>query len=67
MLLYVYIINKDKLINGFKNEIIDKIDKNINNIQIKINSINPVIFEKDNDLNNHVNFLLSLSNLSSKN
>ena len=59
--------NKNELITDFKKEIYDKIDKNLNNIKEKINLINPIQFEKDNDINNHINFILSLTNLRAKN
>ena len=41
----------------------------INNLNFseKIKSLNPVIFEKDNDENNHINFMLSIANLRAKN
>jgi ubiquitin-activating enzyme E1 len=56
-------LNKKKLIQNFKLEIENKIKTNENNIQEKINAINPIEFEKDNDENYHVKFLLSFSNL----
>ena len=59
--------NKKELINNFKEFIISKIDKNYNNIQNKIKLINPITFEKDNDENYHINFILSFSNLRADN
>ena len=56
-------LNKKELIENFKLEIENKIKTNENNIQEKINAINPIEFEKDNDENYHVKFLLSFSNL----
>lgn len=58
---------REELINNFKNEIINKINNNINNIKEKIKKLKPIIFEKDNDENNQINFILSFSNLRAKN
>ena len=55
--------SKEELITNFKNEILDKIDNNMNNIAAKIKLIKPVELEKDNDENFHINFILSFSNL----
>ena len=60
-------IQREDLLNNFKNEIKNKINKNINNIKEKINKISPIIFEKDDDKNNQINFILSFSNLRAKN
>ena len=65
--LNILSVNKEKLIEEFKNDIIEKIEKNMNNIKEKINLTKPIIFEKDNDANNHINFILSMSNLRAKN
>ena len=51
------------LIEKFKN----KTSMNIFKIKSKINNLTPEIFEKDNDENNHVNFILSISNLRANN
>ena len=56
-----------ELINSFDKEILEKIRKNENNICEKLNSINAIKFEKDNDDNYHINFILSFSNLRAKN
>jgi len=56
-----------ELINKFDKEILEKIRKNDNNIREKLNSINTIKFEKDNDDNYHINFILSFSNLRAKN
>ena len=67
------IIDKDnnsdnqELINLFETEILEKIKKYENNIKEKINLINPIIFEKDNDDNFHINFILAFSNLRANN
>ena len=60
-------VERDDPPNNFKKEIMDKINKNTNNIKEKINGINPIIFEKDDDKNNQINFILSFSNLRAKN
>ena len=59
--------SKEQLINKFNDEIIKKIEENENNIQEKIKSILPLKFEKDNDENFHINFILSFSNLRANN
>jgi len=56
-----------ELINSFDKDILEKIRKNENNICEKLNSINTIKFEKDNDDNYHINFILSFSNLRAKN
>ena len=61
------IIDKRKLIDNFKIEIMNKINQNINNIKEKISELKPIIFEKDNDENNQINFIMSFSNLRAKN
>ena len=45
----------------------NKIKENKNNIKEKINRLKPIVFEKDNDQNNQINFILSFSNLRAKN
>ena len=60
-------LTKEELINNFNKAFINKIDNNINNIKEKIKLINPVIFDKDNDDNYHINFILSFSNLRANN
>ena len=59
--------NKKELIDNFKEDFLNKIEKNMNNIKEKIKLINPIIFEKDNDNNYHINFILSFSNLRANN
>ena len=59
--------NEKELINNFKKDILNKINENKNNIKEKINLIEPVEFEKDNDENYHINFILSFSNLRANN
>ena len=59
--------NKEEIINNFTIEIMNKIKDNINNIKDKITLLNPVVFEKDNDDNYQINFILSFSNLRAKN
>ena len=56
-----------ELINTFDKEILEKIRKNENNISEKLKSINTIKFEKDNDDNYHINFILSFSNIRAKN
>ena len=53
----------NNLIEKFKNKTLVNIFK----IKNKINKLTPEIFEKDNDENNHVNFILSISNLRADN
>ena len=60
-------IEREHLLNKFKNEVMKKINENINNIREKIIGLKPIIFEKDNDENNQINFILSFSNLRAKN
>ena len=60
-------LNKERLIDQFTSEILNKIKKNENNIQEKIKKVNSVNFEKDDDDNYHINFILSFSNLRAKN
>ena len=60
-------LSKEELINEFKNEILKKIQENENNIKEKIKLILPVKFEKDDDENFHINFILSFSNLRANN
>jgi ubiquitin-activating enzyme E1 len=60
-------LEREELINNFKNEIINKINNNINNIKEKIKLLKPIIFEKDDDENNQINFILSFSNLRANN
>ena len=59
-------LSKEELINEFNNEILKKIQEN-ENLQEKIKSIIPAKFEKDNDENFHINFILSFSNLRANN
>ena len=54
-------------LNNFKKEIMNKINLNINNIKDKINKLKPIIFEKDNDENNQINFIMAFSNLRANN
>jgi ubiquitin-activating enzyme E1 len=60
-------LGKQDLINNFKKEILIKIKKNENNIIEKLDLTNSIEFEKDNDENNHINFILSFSNLRANN
>ena len=60
-------IERGILLNNFKKEIINKINQNENKIKEKIIGINPIIFEKDNDENNQINFICSFSNLRAQN
>ena len=55
--------SNNDLIEKFKN----KTSINFCNLKNKINNLTPEIFEKDNDENNHVNFILSISNLRANN
>ena len=56
-----------EIINSFENNELLIIKKNENNIQEKLNLINPIKFEKDDDENFHINFILSFSNLRASN
>ena len=56
-----------ELINSFENNELLVIKKNESNIKEKINLINPIKFEKDDDENFHINFILSFSNLRASN
>lgn len=60
-------LDYQELINSFDKTILEKIKKNENKIQDKIKLINPIKFEKDNDENYHINFILSFSNLRASN
>lgn len=60
-------LDYQELINSFDKIILEKIKKNENKIQDKIKLINPIKFEKDNDENYHINFILSFSNLRASN
>ena len=60
-------LDLQELINVFDKNILEKIKKNENNIQEKLKSIKPIIFEKDDDENFHINFILSFSNLRATN
>ena len=60
-------LGKKDLINNFKKEILTKIKQNENNIIENLDLINSIEFEKDNDENNHINFILSFSNLRANN
>ena len=60
-------LSKEDLIKHFNNEILKKIKKNENNIQKKITMIRPEKFEKDDDDNYHINFILSFTNLRANN
>ena len=62
----------DCLINLKDEKEFEKIDISDENLillagKVDINSIAPEIFEKDNDLNNHINFIHICSNLRAKN
>ena len=58
--------NKLDLIDKLKFRLTKDVINNLN-FSEKIKSLNPVIFEKDNDENNHINFMLSIANLRAKN
>ena len=60
-------LDKEELINNFKKDIINKIRSNTNNIKEKIKLLKPIIFDKDKDENNQINFILSFSNLRAEN
>lgn len=60
-------INMQELIDSFDKNELEKIKRNDNNIQEKIKKINPIQFEKDDDENYHINFILSFSNLRANN
>ena len=60
-------LNNEQLIKIFENDVIKKVENNENNIQKKLNDIKPIIFEKDNDDNHHINFIMLMSNLRAKN
>jgi ubiquitin-activating enzyme E1 len=60
-------LNNEQLLKLFENNIIKKVENNENNIQKKLNNIKPMIFEKDNDENHHINFIMLMSNLRAKN
>ena len=60
-------INNQEIINSFKKNIIEKIRNNINKIQEKIKLINPIKFEKDDDDNHHINFIMAFSNIRANN
>ena len=53
--------------NSFEKNYLDKIRVDENNIKEKINLLNPIKFEKDDDENYHINFILSFSNLRATN
>ena len=61
------ISDNKEMIDSFTNEVYLKIKNNENNILEKINLINPIKFEKDDDENYHINFILSFSNLRASN
>ena len=58
--------NNEELKKEFKNNIINIIDKN-NDMKKKIQSLEPISFDKDNDENQHINIIMSMSNLRAKN
>ena len=58
--------DKNKLIEGLKSIITKDVKQNSLLIE-KIKSLKPMIFEKDSDENNHINFMLAISNLRAKN
>ena len=60
-------LSKQDLINNFNKEVLIKIKQNKNNIIKKLDKIKSIEFEKDNDENNHINFILSFSNLRANN
>ena len=58
---------REILLADFELEVMNKIKENKNNIKEKINRLKSIVFEKDNDQNNQINFILSFSNLRAKN
>ena len=60
-------LNNEQLIRIFEKDVIKTVENNENNIQKKLNDIKPLIFEKDNDKNHHINFIMTMSNLRAKN
>jgi len=60
-------LNNKQLLKLFENNIIKKVENNENNIQKKLNDIKTMIFEKDNDENHHINFIMLMSNLRARN
>ena len=60
-------LNKEELLDYFEKEILAKMVLKENKIQQKIKLINPIKFEKDDDDNYHINFILSFSNLRGQN
>jgi hypothetical protein len=60
-------LGKQDLNNNFNKEVLMKIKQNENNIKKNLDLTNSIEFEKYNDENNHLNFILSLSNLRANN
>jgi ubiquitin-activating enzyme E1 len=61
------ILSKEELVSKFSKEILNIIKNNENNIQEKIKLIKPEKFEKDDDKNYHIQFMMSFSNLRANN
>ena len=57
----------EKLLKGTENEEINSIKQEIEGINIDCRKINPEKFEKDDDLNGHVDFIYSFSNIRARN
>ena len=57
------ISDMEELKNFFEKNYLEEIIKNENKIKEKLNLLNPIKFEKDDDENFHINFILSFSNL----
>lgn len=60
-------LNNQELISLFEKDILEKIKNNENKIQEKIQLINPIKFEKDDDQNYHIDFILAFSNIRANN
>ena len=59
--------SRQELFNSFDKNILEEVRKKENSINEKLSLINPLKFEKDDDENYHINFILSFSNLRAKN
>ena len=57
----------EKLLQGTLNEEINSIKQEIERINIDCRKINPEKLEKDEDLNGHVDFIYSCSNIRTRN
>ena len=57
----------EKLLQGTENQEINSIKEEIEGINIDCTKINPEKFEKDDDLNGHIDFIYSCSNIRARN